>query len=67
LASRLPGGEKDQAIHLDHGATVGQALDRLNITADEPKIIFVNGVHAGLERALTDGDRLAVFPPIAGG
>ncbi len=54
-------------IEVEEGATVGKILAQVNIAADDPKIIFLNGIHAGLEDTLEDGDRLAIFPPIAGG
>jgi len=39
----------------------------LKIGLEVPKIIFLNGLHAGFDDVLKNGDRLAVFPPIAGG
>jgi len=29
--------------------------------------VFVNGIHAADDQPLSEGDRLAIFPPIAGG
>jgi len=49
------------------GMSVRDVLQELKIAENEPKIMFVNGVHAKLDDVLEDGDRLAVFPPIAGG
>jgi len=54
-------------IEVKEGATVGQILAEVNIASDEPKIMFLNGIHAGLEDTVKDGDRIAIFPPIAGG
>ncbi len=54
-------------VELDDHATVKDALEKINIPAKPPLIIFVNGRHSGFEGGLTDGDRLAIFPPIAGG
>ena len=34
---------------------------------DEPRVVFVNGTHAAEETVLCEGDRLAIFPPVAGG
>jgi molybdopterin converting factor small subunit len=31
------------------------------------KLIFLNGIHAKDNEVLKDGDRLGVFPPVAGG
>ena len=54
-------------IDVDEGATVGQILAKVNIAAEDAKIIFRNGIHAHLEDTLKEGDKLAIFPPIAGG
>jgi molybdopterin converting factor small subunit len=47
--------------------TLGDLLDQLQIPATEPKILLVNGLHVGRDYTLRDGDRVGVFPPIAGG
>jgi sulfur-carrier protein len=69
LSSRLP--EKSDrnscAMEIPEGTAIKDVLDRLNIATDEPKIIFLNGIHANPDQLLKDGDRLAIFPPIAGG
>jgi molybdopterin converting factor small subunit len=48
-------------------ASVRDLLIQLEIGPNELKIVFLNGVHAGQDQMLKDGDRIAVFPPIAGG
>ena len=69
LGSHLP--EKGQGnactLEIQEGTAVRDILCQLNIGLDVPKIIFLNGIHAGLDDVLKNGDRLAVFPPIAGG
>jgi sulfur-carrier protein len=69
LASLLPPGSQGHSavMELEDGTTVQQLLDRLTIRADMPKIVFLNGLHAKGEEILKEGDRVAVFPPIAGG
>lgn len=57
----------DSEIDVEEGKTVGEVIRELNIPEDAPKIFFVNGIHANKARVLKDGDRLALFPPIAGG
>ena len=54
-------------ITVSDGVDVGVVLDGLGIPVDDPKIILVNGVHAGRETPMNDGDKLSVFPPVAGG
>ena len=69
LASRLPENRTGNtcAMEIRSGMSVRDVLLELKIAENEPKIMFVNGVHAKLDDVLKDGDRLAVFPPIAGG
>jgi molybdopterin synthase sulfur carrier subunit len=54
-------------LDVPRGHTVGDVLVSLGIPEDQQKIIFVNGVHGVEETALSDDDRVGVFPPIAGG
>lgn len=58
---------KNSELQVDEGKTVGELIQELNIPDDAPKILFVNGIHADRARVLRDGDRLALFPPVAGG
>jgi molybdopterin converting factor small subunit len=69
LGRYAPSGEgaEDHAVTLEEGATVGVLLDRLGVPAGVVKLIFVNGVHATPETVLRSGDRVGVFPPVAGG
>ena len=54
-------------VEVQEGKTVGQLIHELNIPEDAPKILFVNGIHVNRDYVFKDGDRLALFPPIAGG
>jgi len=48
--------------------TVGHLVDRvLRLPNAEVAIVLVNGVHSERERPLSDGDQIALWPPIAGG
>ena len=69
LASLLPdsGSGSPGDFEIQEGATVNEVLESLKVPQDIPKIIFLNGVHAEGHAVLKQGDRLAVFPPIAGG
>ena len=49
------------------GITVNELLEELKIPANEVKIVFLNGIHAKGDEILQEGDRLGVFPPVAGG
>ena len=69
LACHLPAERTGNScvLEINEGSTVGDALASLNIPEDTPRILFVNGRHTKTDQSLAEGDRLAVFPPIAGG
>lgn len=60
------GGRHARPFELAPGTTVGAIITQLGLP-DEPRVVFVNGRHAEEEQELHDGDRLAIFPPVAGG
>lgn len=69
LADHQPdglGGRLPRTFALDEGTSVTDVIASLGLP-DEPRIVFVNGKHAEESYVLTDGDRLAIFPPVAGG
>jgi molybdopterin converting factor small subunit len=69
LSSFQPDGEagrKPRAFDLPEGTTVGAVIGSLGLP-DEPRVLFVNGRHADDYTVLAEGDRLAIFPPVAGG
>lgn len=54
-------------VEVRAGMTVNDLLQSIEIPLDAVKVVFVNGVHAGGDAVLRDGDRVGVFPPVAGG
>jgi sulfur carrier protein ThiS len=63
-----PGFERGQGhLELAEGTTIKALLENLKVPFDTVKLIFVNGVHAKGDEVLKDGDRLGVFPAVAGG
>lgn len=60
------GGRHARGFELAEGTTIAEFIASLGLP-DEPRIVFVNGRHAPEDAALHDGDRLGIFPPVAGG
>jgi len=58
-----PGSEMPAAADL----SVGQTIDLLGIPREEVKTVFVNGLHATMDKVLAEGDRVGIFPAVAGG
>ncbi len=49
------------------GTTVRGVIKDLGISEQDAALLFVDGRHADLDRVLSDGEALAVFPPVGGG
>lgn len=60
------GGRHARSFELAEGTTVGDVIASLGLP-DEPRVVFVNNRHAPDDQVLLEGDRLAIFPPVAGG
>ena len=54
-------------IHMDQAETVKDVLDKIGVPEKEVKNVIVNGRRRGIDYQVADGDRVALFPPIAGG
>ena len=73
LGAFLPPGAERNAIQLDvpDGATVGAVLERHKVPRESCHLILVNGAFSPPATAdgkmLSDGDTVAVWPPVAGG
>lgn len=73
LSDHLPSGAQGNQIVLPlaQGTTVQQVIDRLQLPPRLVHLVLVNGVYVPAEQRarhpLTDGDVLAIWPPIAGG
>jgi len=69
LACHLPAERSGNScvLEISEGSTIRDVLASLDVPEDAPRILFLNGRHAKADQPLENGDRLAVFPPIAGG
>jgi sulfur-carrier protein len=68
LYATLRGGHSpEESLQLPADATVALVMRELAVPETVVTLIFVNGRHASLDTALSDGDNVALFPPIGGG
>ena len=54
-------------VAVDPGTSVRQLLDRLEIPVAKAHLIFIDGVKKTLDTRLDGGERVGIFPPVAGG
>ena len=54
-------------VDINEGINIWELLGQFKVPPDLVKIIFLNGVHAQGDEILKEGDRIGVFPSIAGG
>jgi molybdopterin converting factor small subunit len=64
---QVPLEKKSGCLEIQEGTTIKALLEELKVPLETVKLIFVNGVHAKDDDVLKEGDRLVVFPPVAGG
>jgi sulfur carrier protein ThiS len=65
----IPGldAEGRKPVSLPEKARVSDLLNALGIPAGRYKLIILNGLHCKEDKMLSEGDRVSIFPPIAGG
>jgi sulfur carrier protein ThiS len=59
--------KKQDYLEVVEGMTIKALLENLKVPLETVKLVFLNGTHAKGNEVLKDGDRLGVFPPVAGG
>jgi molybdopterin converting factor small subunit len=59
--------ENPDRVAIQPGISVGELLDRMNIPSVKAHLIFIDGVKQSLETRLNGGERVGIFPPVAGG
>lgn len=70
LARYMPdktGSHGNRVLKVGEGTTIVEMLTQLEVPLDKVRVIFLNGLHATGEEVLKEGDRVGVFPPVAGG
>ena len=59
-------GRHARTFDLADNTTIADVIEMLGLP-DEPRVVFVGGRHAEESAELHEGERLAIFPPVAGG
>jgi len=54
-------------MELPNAVTVKDLLKKLRLSSKVAKIVIVNGTHGDYNDILEEGDRIDIFPPVAGG
>ncbi len=70
LRKKLPPGSSMGKATLDlaDNATINDLIQHLDIPLELAQMVLVNGEQTReFEQALTDGDQVSIFPPVAGG
>jgi len=65
LAAFTP--ENSDRLPIQPGVTVAGVLQQLNIPRIKAHLIFINGIKKSLDARLEGGERVGIFPPVAGG
>jgi molybdopterin synthase sulfur carrier subunit len=66
-APETPGSQGTVVLEVPEGKTIGKMLKGLKVPLESVKLVFLNGVHSDMNQPLREGDRVGVFPPVAGG
>jgi molybdopterin synthase sulfur carrier subunit len=62
----MPRG-KAESLDVPAGTTVHEVVRQLGIPDNVPLVAMVNSGVCKLDHVLVEGDKLALFPPVAGG
>jgi molybdopterin synthase sulfur carrier subunit len=68
LSRYMPEEWRDSpTVEANEGITVKGLLETMKVPPEAVKLVFLNGLHAKGDEVLREGDRVGVFPPVAGG
>ena len=59
--------ENAERVPIVPGTCVKEMLDQLDIPTVKVHLIFINGIKRSLDTRLNGGERVGIFPPVAGG
>jgi molybdopterin converting factor small subunit len=57
----------EKGFDIDGVHDIDHLLKMIDLKREDVTIIFINGRHAGYDTVISDGDIVALFPPIGGG
>ena len=67
FATLREGRDKTIELELPENSTVAEVIRHLSLARKDIAILLVGGHDAPLEKILTDGDTVSLFPPVGGG
>ncbi|MEM7221691.1 MAG: MoaD/ThiS family protein [Pseudomonadota bacterium] len=73
LADYLPSGAKENttSLKLPEAGTIGAVIEELRVPEQRCHLVLLNGIFVPPARRtttqITDGDTIAIWPPVAGG
>jgi sulfur-carrier protein len=59
--------ENSDQVPIQPGISVKELLDQYDIPIVKAHLIFIDGVKRSLDTRLNGGERVGIFPPVAGG
>jgi len=62
-----PDQENSLLLQVPEDMSLNDLLERLKVPKQEAKILFVNNRSQSIDYVLQDGDRVGIFPQVAGG
>jgi molybdopterin converting factor small subunit len=67
FATLRDGRGKELMLKLDEKPNVEMILNELEIDERDVAILLINGRDGAMDRILTEGDVVSLFPPVGGG
>ena len=74
LGDLLPPGARENTVQIDvaPGATLNDIIDQYKVPRELAHLVLINGLFTGADDRdrpgkLSEGDTLAIWPPVAGG
>jgi molybdopterin converting factor small subunit len=56
-----------ERLPIERGQSIGEVLETIGVPMEKAKLIFVDGIKGNLDTVLNGGERVGLFPPVAGG